>query len=208
LPPETVAYRYPEDRTFRAAIPNLRFAMGVRFELRNNLDASRRRWTISFVESAQTRVGSDARRIETVVPGADHWNMVRGFMQNSDALDSVDAVIKDVVSRVSWPTIEALQEVWSHRRRGVGPYEVVDWIGDAAAILTNIVTVGTDSDALACAVSELTGDVDGSDDPMQLFHLDQQVRDRDPAMLAGFILASWFNAVLPLSVVHSDQAVA
>src|SRR5690606_18716120 len=46
--PDSVGSSYPKTRRFRAAIPNLRFKSGVRFEFVNLFEDNLPRWKVSF----------------------------------------------------------------------------------------------------------------------------------------------------------------
>src|SRR3546814_11871956 len=45
---DTAGAKYPENRTFRFAIPSLRLKSGVRFELANIGRSSEREWRVAF----------------------------------------------------------------------------------------------------------------------------------------------------------------
>lgn len=109
-------------RSFRSAVPGLRFGSGVRFELVNDLSESSVRWLVRFVygspKSIRTFTISKARLSQLLEESG------LGEL-SAKALYS----IRPVEAFLGVNALESLQDQWTRRQPGPGPYGLIDAIG-------------------------------------------------------------------------------
>lgn len=119
-PTEGRGGKYREDRTFRLALPNLRFKSGTRFEL-SNADST---WKVSFFYGNS----KDIRTLQLTVDASD---LLKGAMPSELAsiLHGLEQSAHEIGRGIN---SETLQRVWSNRGQGIHPFEVVDALGELA----------------------------------------------------------------------------
>ena len=131
--PRTPAKRFPEDRTFRFSIPNLRLKSGVRFELTNNCNGVHVRWCVGFVFGTS----KDIKRVDL------NENLLRILH------DPLTAKVREAVAlrlaalerELAGCDIRRMQAVWSHAGPGgTRPFQVLDFLGDHGALLIDTLT--------------------------------------------------------------------
>jgi DNA (cytosine-5)-methyltransferase 1 len=169
---------FPAKRTFRAAIPNLRFKSGMRLELANKRSGKATKWCVRFFYGP-------SKDIQTVKLDRSLLTRLRRFQVVKNAYpDFVKAVEKvDKVLAGTSPIL--LQKVWSHKAAGTTPYQVVDRLGIVAKELRKPFRrnlAGTE----ACVLKVLGYDsADGQGT--------RKLRRHSAAILAGLALGAWFN---------------
>jgi DNA (cytosine-5)-methyltransferase 1 len=123
LEPDTQGRNYRAQRSFAAAIPNLRFKSGMRFELNNGKGTGN--WSIEFFFG-------DSKRIHSIPLDQSLKNEIEEAV-------SVDAVSK--VLEIASVNVEKLirdcrphllQSVWIGAADGMHPHAVVDALGEIA----------------------------------------------------------------------------
>ncbi len=122
LVPDVIKSRYPKTRSFRAAIPGLRFGSGVRFELKNSSDSDAVNWAVDFYYGSS----KDIRKADI--------GLTRLVMKLSDfGLESVLyqalEAATPLLDQLSQLTPTALQLSWTREAIGYGPYDLVDALG-------------------------------------------------------------------------------
>jgi len=184
-PPETAGRTYPEGRSFRAAIPGLRFKSGMRFELSNG-DARRAPdWKVRFFFGPS----KDVREVD--LDGSVFADLsttmleLPAFSRARDALDRADARLADAGN-------PGLQAAWSHRGEGHDPYDVVDTLaGIAAELLAAIEVWAADGDTGLAARYVL--EVAAAGEPHSTVPGRPKLARHAHAVLAGLIVGDWFN---------------
>jgi DNA (cytosine-5)-methyltransferase 1 len=127
--PDLPGGSYALTRRFRAAIPNLRFKSGVRFELSNGFSADIVTWQVNFFFGNSKNIVSidlDARLLTA--------------LKRTKALKEVAEVawslLQEFDSKVVTTTAANMQAKWAHKDvSSIHPYELVDAIGRAVAQL-------------------------------------------------------------------------
>lgn len=186
-PPEKAGRTYPEGRSFRAAIPGLRFKSGMRFELSNG---SRRRdpdWRVRFFFGPS----KDVREVEL---DGEVLNDLAGTMMSHAAFNRVWSAIDRADARLSDADGRALQAAWSHRGEGHDPYDVVDTLAGLAAEVAAAIEAWSREETNASLAETYVLDVAaGGDAPSSIPGRPKLTRNAQ-AVLAGMIVGDWFNA--------------
>lgn len=184
-PPTTEGRVYPAARSFRAAIPGLRFKSGMRFELANGRGREQD-WQIRFffgpsIDIREIALDGDLLRELRKSP------LVRTLMM---AL-GVEFANVDRVLQASSP--DALQAAWSHRAEGLGPYQVADLLGELAGrVHERLLSAATDDQHAvigyvmeAAAEGEKGDNIPGS----------KKLTTHALSILSGFLVGAWFNTL-------------
>jgi len=187
-PPATVPDRegatYPTKRRFRAALPGLRFKSGMRFELSNDTQQSPIKWHVSFYfgnsknihrlvvnERISTILDELARLGDINWPLAFHSARIANMLKKSDG--------------------DTIQAVWTHRSDiGVGPYKIVDALGEFAEDLKSQIADVLTDDMIDEFIEVLKFDAMGN--AVRAFN-ERKLRENCPAILAGVIVMNSFN---------------
>ena len=129
--PETAGKSYPENRSFRFAIPNLRFKSGTRFELNNkNKNKGKIKWAIYFYFG-------DSKRILELNLNLETQKKVLNFLKSRDKnyLKQVNKIISNKYSNINFIN---LQKIWTGREKGDHPFNLLDCLGKDALSLIKI----------------------------------------------------------------------
>ncbi len=192
LPPVTKAEgrgkTYPRTRTFRAALPGLRFKSGMRFELANAADVRREfiTWKIRFFYGAS----KNFRRVE---PNALLVGDFRArFPDLALHFDSLAPDLAALSERLETSSPTNLQANWSRHARGdLSPYEVSDALGRIAQALSVALTqrFPEHNERLAAYVVEKAATVPGQ----EKFVGKRKLEHHAIKVLSGFLVGAWFN---------------
>jgi DNA (cytosine-5)-methyltransferase 1 len=169
---------FPAKRTFRAAIPSLRFKSGMRFELANAHLSRGPKWSVRFFYGPSKDIQTiklDARLLKRL----QRFQVVKKVYSN--VLEEMTK-IERVLARTS-PTM--LQQAWSHKADGTGPYLVVDRLGTVARKLRK--NFRDDRDRPVACVLNILG-YDGAD-----VQRTKKLRKHATAILVGLLLGATFN---------------
>jgi DNA (cytosine-5)-methyltransferase 1 len=177
---------YPEGRSFRAALPGLRFKSGMRFELANCREGGRISWRVRFFHGPS----SDIREIDL---DAALLEELRGSAFIREALATLRRRFTEV-EQTLWRTCpEALQSAWTRRGNGLLPFDLNDELGALAAEALSLFENASESTkgaivdyvAQAAAVDMAREDVKPS----------RKLAANAVAILSGFVVGSWFNTL-------------
>jgi DNA (cytosine-5)-methyltransferase 1 len=126
-PIDTDGKSYPENRSFRFAVPNLRFKSGTRFELSNH--AGKQPWNIDFYYGDSKRIKS--LPLDNRIYQQTHNKLTQ---HHSHCIQQIEKYL------YSAPLIDSrvLQETWSKRGQTTHPFQVLDELG---AIASEIISV-------------------------------------------------------------------
>jgi DNA (cytosine-5)-methyltransferase 1 len=193
-PPTTEGRTYPGGRSFRAALPGLRFKSGMRFELANGRGEVRD-WQVRFFFGPSI----DIREIEL---DAELRQQLWTSPLIKTLLMTTGLAFVTAEQTLSATTPESLQAAWAHRSEGMKPFEVADLLGDLAAqVLQRLEAAKTDDQHAAigyvmeaAAEGELGDTIPGS----------RKLTTNALAILSGMVVGAWFNT-LPW---HRQQSVA
>lgn len=124
--PKSIGVRYPWERRFRFAIPNLRLKSGVRCELRNFQKSNSVGWEMALIFGSSKSIhelplGGNLAEVITsslpvhlLIPVRNELSVLRGFIRRAD--------------------VDHMQDLWSHRGPGgTRPFMVLDEIDNAAS---------------------------------------------------------------------------
>ena len=179
--PDGEGRSYRPKRRFRAALPHLRFKSGMRFDLSNEFDGDAVSWCVRFYFGPSKDVrpidldGDLFRELQPLLG--------RFFRECGSDFEHASKV-------VALASAEGLQEVWRHRQNGVGPYEIVDLLGDLADVIFERLNVA-ELDQVQVEQFVLMVAAEGSDDVVPGAH---KLRRNARRILTGFLVGSWFNA--------------
>lgn len=124
--PDTAGGSYPPTRRFRAAIPNLRFKSGVRFELANCFEGDVPLWNVKFFFG-------NSKNIREIAINDGLLKKIKSIKQMKKVWLAVALPLSKVVDIIASTDAASLQSVWAHTTKdGRHPYDLVDAIGRAA----------------------------------------------------------------------------
>lgn len=188
-PPDQEGRTYPPNRGFRAALPNLRFKSGMRFELSNDTAGPFAAWRVRFFfgPSKDIReVDLDGSVIEDL-----HDNVLIG-----DALSLSAAHMQSVERDLETTTPQTLQCIWTRRTDGRGPFSIVDKLGELAADVHSAIEEAIGDDARVASEVEdyiiaIAEDASGNKPLVSA----SKLRRYASWVLAGMIVGEWFNTL-------------
>lgn len=186
--PEGRGKTYPRTRTFRAALPGLRFKSGMRFELANSADDRREliAWKIRFFYGAS----KDFQRVEPNALlvgdfGARFPDLAVHFQNLAPELAALS-------ERLGSSSPTNLQANWSHHAQtGLSPYDVSDALGRIAKALSAAFgeQLPKHDERLAAYVVEKAATVPDQ----EKFVGKRKLEHNAIKVLSGFLVGAWFN---------------
>ena len=183
-PPDNEGRSYPAKRSFRAALPGLRFKSGMRFDLSNQINEQGVSWHVRFFFGPS----KDIREVEL------DGSVINDLRQDleSKAFSSFRNSLMLSEIKFNQTSPNSLQERWTRRAVGLSPFDIVDTLGDLAKELTNLLEATMANKAMAAAfVKQVAA---GSESIDQVPGLKKLERYAIP-VLAGFIIGDWFNTL-------------
>ena len=182
--PHTAGKTYPEKRSFRLAIPNLRFGSGMRFDLSNRFDYEKVHWDVGFFYGTSKSIAEvhlNHKLQQKLDRTLKEIRKFRSFYKTARGIDEV----------LSKTTPENLQRTWIQRGDGVHPFQAIDSIGDTTLKLLDILTDGDSSKIKEFLVEELKRDNGHSwvTSPSGRKKIDKNLN----AIFSGLFLGSYFN---------------
>ena len=186
-PPTTEGRIYPAGRSFRAALPGLRFKSGMRFELANGRGLTQD-WQVRFffgpsVKIREIALDGDLLRELRKSP------LVRNMMM---AL-GVEFTKVDQVLQASTP--EDLQAAWSHRAGGLRPYQVADLLGDLAARVHERLLAASTDDQHAVIGYVMEAAAEGEGEGSDSIPGSKKMTTHALPILSGLLVGAWFNTL-------------
>ncbi|MFJ6024257.1 DNA cytosine methyltransferase [Brevundimonas sp. NPDC092305] len=185
-PPEKAGRSYPEDRSFRAAIPGLRFKSGMRFELSNGSRRSAPDWKVRFFFGAS----KDVREVEL---DGDVLAELRETLLSHPAFDEAWKALDNADRRLADANAATLQAAWSHRGDGHDPYDVVDTLAEVAAAFMDGINLWSEEGTNAALAEIYVLNVAAGDDEPSRTPGGAKLCRNAKAILAGLIVGDWFN---------------
>ena len=120
--------KYPDNRRFRFAIPNLRYGSGVRFELSNDSNSN---WSFKFFYGGSKNIKSillNEKLSELLIPSFDR-NDIRTFKHQ----------IKNLMEKYKSCSSKECQDIWVSKNRNQKAFDFVDAVGSSVnEIINNI----------------------------------------------------------------------
>lgn len=182
-PPESEGRTYPLKRSFRAAIPHLRFKSGMRFDLSNQLDGLDAKWQVRFFFGPS----KDIREVD--LDGSVSADLT-GLEGSSEIAQHMATAFTSAEQKLHETSPGLLQQAWTHRSGGMGPFEVVDELGDLAAYAFDALE-GYDSEPIEDFVIAIA---EGASDNKKLVS-ESKLRKHAKWVLAGILIGEWFNTL-------------
>ena len=184
--PKAARHSYPLTRRFRVAIPELRFKSGIRFQLSNRFIDGNPEWYVDF------RFGNP-KDIRVLDLTDELWlplKATRLGVRVSTTLDDVGQTLKAWLDNDDPHGV--LQRVWSHKASGVGPFEVVDELGQLAEQTTQLIEGSVPSLRWRKVRSLFAHSLQ----PGQTLLNEGKLREQRSRILAGIAVGCWFNRLL------------
>ncbi|WP_340646404.1 DNA cytosine methyltransferase [Phenylobacterium sp.] len=177
---------YPEKRSFRAAVPGLRFKSGMRFELSNAFDDGVPGWRMRFF------FGSSKDVREVVFDGAI-WDEFKDTPVGA-TLGTLSGAFRAAAAELGRTDAERLQRTWTHRADGLAPFGVVDLLGDLAEkvharLLADCgASIEADAERYVVVVAEEAAGAGKLPNRRKLERYALRI-------LSGFLVSDWFNGL-------------
>jgi len=150
-PPEGNARKFPPNRTFRFAVPNLRLKSGVRFEMANENWGGETRWAVRFVFGT-------SKDILDVGLGQELLGLLQALLHSTLAA-SVNAELDVLRQSLCACDLKRMQAVWSHSGPGgTRPFDVLDAIGATGAAVLRLLKEGPEEGCKAAVMAALEFD--------------------------------------------------
>ena len=184
-PPTTEGRIYPAGRSFRAALPGLRFKSGMRFELANGR-GRQRDWQVRFFFGSSI----DIREItldEELLGELRKSPLIRSMMM------ALGVEFANVAEILQASTPDELQAAWSHRADGLRPYQVTDLLGELAGkVHERLISAATDDQhAIIGYVMEAAAEGEEGDN----IPGSKKLTTNALAILSGLLVGAWFNTL-------------
>lgn len=185
--PDREGRKFPAKRKFRAAIPNLRFKSGMRFELANKTDGLEPEWAVRFFYGSS----KDIREVELDGSATHSFNSRKII---APVVASMHHKFVSELRRLEQTTPHGLQEVWTHRTNGLGPFEVVDALGRLSMDMILHLEQMLDEAQVECVENFIIHIAESSSNGGRVQSA-SKLRKFALPVLAGMLIGDWFNAV-------------
>lgn len=182
--PHKAGRTYPANRSFRFAVPNLRFGSGVRFDLFNSFEHQKPRWRVEFYYGTSKSIGKVILNQSLLGKVEVEIATLRGLSDVRRHLGAIDSVI-------SKNAIADLQLVWAQKRQGIHPFEILDAIGRAFLKIMEDIK-GIDE----CRIERLVVEEMGKDRTMGWVDSPsgkKKIRKYAIDIFVGFLIGSYVN---------------
>ncbi len=152
--PDSEGRSYPAKRGFRAALPGLRFKSGMRFDLSNEMVGDDATWRVRFFFGPS----KDIREVE--LDGSVIADLRRDLA--GAAFSDFRAKLVKAEAELGRSSPKALQDRWTHRAKGLSPFDVADLLGELAEeVLTLLEETMADRDAAGPFVRQVASTAPG-----------------------------------------------
>lgn len=178
--PDDVGRSYPKNRSFRSAIPSLRLHSGTRFELRNHFTDETVSWKVDFYYG-------NSKDIRSLPLDKVLYKKALRVLDPYSQESIKNALAKHGQRIVSLPSTD-LQSSWNHSKKGRGPFELVDDLGELSKEII---------DQLQAEEVEVLDDflkklLDSG--PIPLNGGSKKLTKYAIEVFTGLIVGSWFNS--------------
>jgi DNA (cytosine-5)-methyltransferase 1 len=116
------ARKYPANRKFQFAVPNLRYGSGVRFELSNNPKSENNEWSFKFFHG-------NSKNIKQILLNKEVRNILAPIINTSRNTIFTDCVVQLSLNYKDYNS-EKLQEMWTSSNSDYEVFSFLDKIGD------------------------------------------------------------------------------
>jgi DNA (cytosine-5)-methyltransferase 1 len=116
-PPDTIKFKYRDNRSFRLAVPGFRFGSGVRFELSNTCTKTTCNWRMKFFYGS-------SKKIKEVQFPESRYNKILEILAEQEIEPSQE--LNNLAVYVSALSSKSLQKKWTHKSKDeIHPYKVL-----------------------------------------------------------------------------------
>lgn len=184
--PDREGRAYPEKRSFRAAIPGLRFKSGMRFELSNAFEGALPGWRMRFF------FGS-SKDVREVVFDGTIWDEFKDTPVGA-SLGTLSSAFRAAAAELGRTDVARLQRVWTHRADGMAPFDVVDLLGDLSEKVHSRLLADSGASIEVDAQRYVVMVADEAAGAGKLPNKGKLERNA-LRILGGFLVADWFNGL-------------
>ena len=187
--PDKIGGSYSPTRRFRAAIPNLRFKSGMRFELANTFSNSEPDWKVRFFFG-------NSKNIIEIELDESIFNQIKSEIKLKSVISKIIALINPIEHVISSTDSRTLQSVWTHSNQTKPhPYTIVDTIGKTSAKVKDILKKHE------VFASEITKRLVAKYENQPGFH---KLIKNSSSILTGFLIGSFANQIFKRSKFNSN----
>jgi DNA (cytosine-5)-methyltransferase 1 len=186
-PPDQEGRTYPPSRSFRSALPHLRFKSGMRFDLSNEVTGPIPEWRVRFFFGPS----KDIRELDldgTVTDDLRQSDLVGEILQQAEPL--FRTAERDILRT----SPELLQRAWAHKADGLSPFAVTDRLGALAASIHDLVGEGVGHEARPALEDFIVAMAETAAEDKRLVS-ESKLRRYASWVLAGIIVGDWFNTL-------------
>lgn len=179
---DTAGKTYPVKRRFRAAIPNLRFKSGMRFEFANDVSEGHTTWSMRFYSgnSKDIRTHHLDERLSSRLQICGELEGIS--VQETASRKSLERLISSVDG-------VCLQEIWTRRSEGESPYRWVDLLGEIASDVYDDLVARLPKEKAERIVLELLGQRESNGK----FANEAKFKRYAHRIISGAIVGVWFS---------------
>lgn len=189
---ETKSKKFPVKRKFRAAIPHLRFGSGMRFELANSFKDDQADWKVAFYYGSSKNI-KNVEMTEVLLQNQLDWFKGKQKVRVLKTLMNLKKYFQSVDS-------SELQMVWTKRTKGVGPFQLVDKIGETVSKILEEIEQFPLKEIEKFVLVALNYDVDILNERKKLNGA-KKIVSNSKALWSGFLVGGWFNQIFENEVV-------
>ena len=186
-PPDQEGRTYPPSRSFRAALPQLRFKSGMRFDLSNNLPTGTAEWRVRFFFGPS----KDIRELE--LDGSATEDLAESELFG-EVFQRSAAAFRRAEQELLRTTPDALQLAWTHRAEGISPFVVADELGTLAAAVHESIEDLVEAEDRVALEGFIVAIAEAADEGKRLVS-ESKLRRYASWVLAGIIVGEWFNTL-------------
>ena len=177
--PDKPSKNFPLKRRFRAAIPNLRFKSGVRFELTNSFKNETPLWDVDFYFGNSkniNKVNFDNRMSKYLIKK----------ITNKKCKTTIKSITQDLKMYLGCTNANSLQSNWNRTSISpITPYEIVDKLGEYSNAIATLIH---DEEDIELILDEILSEY-------QLLVGIKKLRKNASAVLSGLIVSDIVNTL-------------
>jgi DNA (cytosine-5)-methyltransferase 1 len=173
---DTAGRKYPMKRSFKFAIPYLRFGSGVRFDLANSFQEGAVKWEVEFFYGNSKKIKSLSLNEEVLNSTLEYFDrstrekLLKELRRLDSLLDDLDPA--------------KVQRVWCKKEEGLHPFEIIDQLGKIVRrLVDNFLPEPSEQ------LSELAHVILHEE-------INQKLARHSNHIIAGFLVGSWGNLLI------------
>ena len=159
--------KYPASRTFKFAVPHLRFGSGVRFELSN---VAKTMWSFKFFYGS-------SKNIKSISLNNDLFKLIEPIILKNKT-SNFEVTIDDLIEEYKDYTSKGFQDVWVSQSENAVAFKFIDLVGSYVNEIVNSINWDKVNDDLI---------------PNIINEKNKKLTDNKESILTGFYLLSLLN---------------